>query len=257
MFKLINATTNPEIVDPFWPNVVYFARYDGSNTTDLRGVCTPTVNGTLTNNTTTRQFGSASLQKASGANWLILAGANNTIFTFGTGNFTIEMWIRFATVPNTNNHALISLNQNLNQINGGIDGLTVQGVTSPTPGYRMFWYDGNPNPVQLYFFGTNTNNNAAGSPLLVTNTWHHIGVCRQGTNLYTFANGRVNLNATNYNKNIANTIGGTLLGTDRYSQHNYPMFFDDVRITRGVARYTNPTLGYPVPTKSWPTPTLP
>jgi hypothetical protein len=246
--------TNPEIIDPYWDKVVYFARYDGSNTVDNAGVCSPTVNGSLTNNTTTKQFGSASLQKGSGANWLILAGANNTIFTFGTGDFTIEMWIYFTTIPANNNYALLSLNQNLNQTNNGMDELAVQGATT---GYKFFWYNGAPATVELFFFGTNTNNNVAGSPLMATNTWHHLGVCRQGSNLYTFLNGRVNLNSSSYSKNISNTIGGTLLGSDRYSQYSYGMFFDDVRITKGVGRYTDTTLGYPVPTKSWPTPTLP
>jgi hypothetical protein len=253
------------VIDPYWEKVVYYGRYDTGNTVDLTAINSPSVSGSLTNNTSNTKYGAASLQKGSGANWLNLAGSGNTTFPMGTGDFTVEMWVYLSNAPTTNNYGCFTFNQNQNQspaVNtGGTDGLIFTGVTSPTNGYKMFWYDGGPNPVVIYYAGTNTSNNAAGSPLITPSVWHHIGYCRVGTNLYSFIDGTVFLCSSSYSKNLSSTGGsgatnggGTKLGTDGYNEYNYGIIFDEVRITKGVGRYTS---NFVVPEKAFPTPTLP
>ena len=250
----IRSREDQLIIDPYWANVIYYGRYDTGNTVDLTGINTPTVTGTLTNNTTTVKFGAAALQKASGNNNLTVAASNNTTFIMGTGDFTLEMWIYLSNAPNTNNFALFELNQNLNGSNGGMDGLSLTGQTSGTNGYKLFYYDGaNSSTPALYYYGTNTNDNVSGSPLITPNTWHHVGACRVGSNLYTFVDGQVNLNSTSFTKNLASTAGGTKMGTDGYNEYGYGVIWDDVRITKGVGRYT---ANFVPPEKAFPTPTL-
>jgi len=241
MFKLVNATTNPEIVDPFWPNVVYFARYDTSATQDNAGICSPTVSGSIVRATTAPKFGSGHLSKPSGASFLNLAAANNTIFNFGTGDFTMEYWLRFVNNPaNNNNFGGLCINRRVNGAAGGVWSI-YQGVTASSA-WKIGFYDGSSSGGIF----------AQHSQLYTAGTWYHTAYYRISGQLYIAVNGVVESKGA-YTRNIP-TTGGSQLGTNHYNEYNFAAYYDDVRVTKGVARYG--TTNFAPPVKSWPTLTL-
>lgn len=207
--------------DPYWTSVVYLARFD-NNLTDQKGQLTPTTNGAV-GYTTTRKFGTHSLAKISGANFLTLAGNNNTQFAFGTGDFTVEYWIQFPGNPaNNNNFGGLVANNSTNGTPGGAWSI-YQGVTASSA-WKVGWYNGNAVAVLQH------------SALLTPGQWHHVAYSRVSGVMYVAVNGTVE-NKGSYTQNIS-TPAGSRLGTNAYSEYNYTAYFDEVRVTKGVGRYT-------------------
>ena len=143
---------------------------------------------------------------------------------FGSGNFTVEGWVRFAVLPATSGFAAIV---------GKWDASTQKS-------WYMYVYN-NAGTYQLYFSYT-TNGSTSINPVatisVTTNTWYHIAACRDGANLRLFVDGTQV--GTTYNMATDIIHGGTypvqvgrVAGT-----HDLNGFIDDLRITKGYARYT-------------------
>ena len=77
----------------------------------------------------------------------------------------------------------------------------------------------------------------------VANTWQHIAVCRQGSTIRMFLNGTQGASVTD-STNYTNTRNLIIGAWDRSSAGDVPTqgwfngYMDDLRITKGVARYT-------------------
>lgn len=218
--------------DPNYADVVYLARYE-NNLTDQKGLLSPTATGAV-GYTSTRKFGSFALAKISGANFLTLAGNNNTQFAFGTGDFTVEHWIYFPGNPaNNNNFGGIVANNSTNGTPGGAVEL-FQGNTANNT-WLVSWYNGNTVTVYQHTTG------------LTPGSWHHISLCRASGTQYVSVNGVVQNKGSNTH-NIS-TPAGSRLGTTPYNEYNYTAYFDEVRVTKGVARYTS---NFDVPVTRFP-----
>ena len=173
------------------------------------------VNSAQTN-TISKKFGNASL-------WIPFAGtyveANNKItdFHFGSGQFTVEAW-GYATATPNNRQCIVS------QWNG-----TVQNgwMLSLDNGWLEFVYS-----------TTGSNNPAIGtdySPPL--NTWVHYAADRDASNVIrVYADGVVIASGTAattfYAPNDACRIGNTAEGN-----RGFPGYLDEIRVSKGVARY--------------------
>ncbi len=71
-----------------------------------------------------------------------------------------------------------------------------------------------------------------------TNTWTHIALVRNGSTLTLYQNGNSvgsNTNSTNFSNTSIMGIGGNHSGLTFYGVNGY---FDDLRVTKGYARYT-------------------
>jgi len=235
--------TDTTVRDPYWKEVTYFAKYENATTQDDAGIISPTTNGTLS--LTTGKFGKA-LQKNSGGNYLTLAGANNTAFNMGTGDFTIEYWVLFPNnYPGSGNYGGFCLNSLINGTSGTPEGGTwtiIQGGVNVTTNWRMGFYNG-------YY---NSAYSAVHPTEIVPNVWTHFACCRYNGNIFLFINGAISVQGT-MTKTI-NTGGGSKFPSDYYNEYNYAAYFDDVRVTKGIARYTQ---SFAPPTKSQPTLLIP
>lgn len=243
MFKVVNnAIINPEVVDPFWNNTTYAARFDTSVTENQTGVFTPTVTGSIVRATTAPKFGSGHCSKPTGASFLTLGAANNTPLLLGSGDFTVEYHIRFpSNPPNTGNKAGLVINNATNGAVGGAWSL-YQGQTT-TNLWQVAWYDGT-TVGGIFTFHTKT---------MTVGVWYHVAYYRISGTLYIAVDGVVE-NKGAYTRNIP-TSSGSLLGTNVYNENGYAAFWDNIRITKFNARY--PTTNFVPPSKAWPTPTLP
>ena len=152
-----------------------------------------------------------------------LTSPQNAAFNFGTGDFTVEGWYYFTAIGSS--QALVALGT------GAYGGTTYTGwVIRYDVGTLMFYrYDGTETP---YTFSTT----------LVVNTWYHIACARNGTNLRMFVNGlqigTTATSSTSYNNVNSDPlqIGKQYTGAGTSYFNGY---IDELRITKGVARYTS------------------
>ena len=249
MYKIVNnAIINPEVVDPFWDNVVVYMKFDNNFTELAKGktVTNVTGSGTAPNRTpvtsaTQSKFGGYSGFYDKGGNFQ--AGCysyfptNDQDFNMGTGDFTVECWM-YLTTDFSGNVCVFSFNSEASAYGQ----MALVGYAAGTPAtYKIAWFDAQT--------GANT-----GTRLLNRDTWNHIAITRRSSTIYYCTNGHVE---TGYTSTVNNNVVSTrpTIRNGYYNERHYGNYMDDLRVTKGVARYYGTS--YNVPTKSFPTRTLP
>jgi hypothetical protein len=166
-----------------------------------------------------------------------LQATDTELLEFGSGDFTIETWVRFAALPSS----------------GAWQTLISKFDNSTQKSYSFYVYN-NAGTYQLYFtYTTNgsTNVNPVANGITVTtNTWYHYAVCRSGANLRMFIDG-TQVGST-YNISTDSIFGGTYpvqVGASTAS-NVLNGFLQDTRVTKGYARYT---ANFTAPTAAFPT----
>jgi hypothetical protein len=154
------------------------------------------------------KFGGASIALDGTGDYLTVP--SSTSMRLGSSDFTIEFWLYLATQG-----SFIIYDQR---------SLSTQVV--PT----IYTASG------LIKYFVSANDRITGSTLAAT-TWHHIAVSRSGTSTKMFINGtQAGSTYTDTNDYIQNPVAiGTTLVT---LSNNLNGYIDDLRITKGVARYT-------------------
>ena len=176
--------------------------------------------------TAVSKFGGSSMSFDGTGDYLTSNSATTDLYAFGSGNFTIEMWLYLNSVSGT------QVFYDQRPLAGGV--------------YPTLYMSGS----TLYYY-TNAANRITGSTLS-TSQWYHIAVSRSGTSTKLFVNGTQSGSTytdTNVYLNAALRpfIGGdgTNLGTGGLNG-----YIDDLRITKGYARYTSnftaPTSAFPI-----------
>ena len=135
---------------------------------------------------------------------------------------TLEMWV----YSSNSSGALKCL----------IDTRSAQGTNT---GYGVYQTGNN-----VVIYGNGVKGNAANS--LVGNTWTHLAVTRSGSNNFVFLSGTL-FNTFSYGNTL--TSGNVTIGSDVAASNAFTGFIEEVRITNGIARYTN---NFSVPTTSFP-----
>jgi hypothetical protein len=151
--------------------------------------------------------------------WLVLPDSEN--YAFNTGNFTIEGW----------------------------------GYISNTSGVKVLFdsrITNNSNGIAIYTNGSTINVANGGSGLitnvgtLTANTWFHVAFVRSGTGSNQSV---LYLNGTSVGTATLSTsfaVTKAFVGNS-YLNEYWNGFIDDLRITKGIARYTS---NFTAPTKS-------
>ena len=215
--------------------MLHMEQANGSTTPIDTSIVVKTIaaTGTSTISTADAKYGTASLAVAN-LNTVTANGANvvnHADFNFGSGDFTIEMWCKLTSLPTAK--ALL---------------FTYQGGTAPT----QFWVS--PAGLINCTVGTDlgsapTASDASTFPL---NAWTHVAVLRSGLQSVCMINGLFTAAANVPGSgSLVNSVGDLLLGRDVASSNTtWNGFIDEVRVTKGVARYgTNE----PAPTAVFPT----
>ena len=186
--------------------------------------------------TTYKQFGTASLNSPAGTNYIY--SASNADFGMGTGDFTIDYWLKLDSFPTSY---------------GGIWSIGQGFLGNGTPHYQECFYysDGRLRwcsnlkggsaepPPYLSLMGT--------GPYIFTGTWHHIAHVRNGNDFRLFVDGvkedeyiNQSLNFGAYQLKIGSNEYGP--GTDMNGQ------VDEFRISKGVVRWWD---NFNVPTRAY------
>lgn len=217
-----------EPTDPFFTNVVLLLNLDGSNgstvITDVKGHPF-TALGNAQISTAQSKFGGASCS-FDGANDSIRASASND-FALGSGDFTIEGWFRTNSTAGTGNLITYSASTSGNDTAFHL-------IRSGTQlGFNVF-------------VGATQYGSLASS--VVANTWYHFALTRAGTTMRAFKDGVI-FQTTTVTGSLNNPANMILELGEWQTLYDYNGFIDEVRITKGVARYTAnfvpPSLPFP------------
>jgi hypothetical protein len=158
--------------------------------------------------------GGSSLAFDGNGDYLQLSSDTNSSFNFDTQDFSVECW--FYRASSSGRQDLMG-RYNTTPTGFGLG-------TSYAASGDAIWYYGNTIILQ-----------AAGASW-TAGIWNHIAITRAGTALRMFINGNLvasTTNSTNYNAGNPLQIGST--GNTQIFLNGY---IDDLRITKGIARYT-------------------
>jgi len=199
--------------DPFLNNVSLLLPFDGSFNDASNNNFTVTTDGNVQISNAQSKFGGGSALFDGSGDYLELP--LNSAFDFGSGNFTIECWF----------YSIVSGFQTL--------------VARWGSGGNAFFlgFDTSSSNVQIYI--NNTAAVIAGSPQI--NQWNHVAVVRDGSNIKLFLNGTQVGSAYNIGNTAINSTTEKLRVGDDNNGGNPGTtgYIDDLRITKGVARYTS------------------
>ncbi len=190
---------------------------DGSTTITDSGSTTHTVtaNDNAQIDTSQSKFGGASILFDGSGDYLSVP--NHADFNFGTGDFTVDFWMRSPSI--STDAALVGSQDMSNLVNGG------------------FGIRNNGTNLQVYLQNTGVIDIAHG---MSSDTWYHIALTRSGSNVYLFLNGALLASASSA-ANISTTqelrVGknGNGAATDAYLNG----WIDELRILKGQAAWTS------------------
>jgi hypothetical protein len=178
--------------------------FDNAMKNDLETVGNAQVSTSVT------KFGTGSMSFDGTGDWL--TSPNTPNLQLSTGNFTIEGWVYLNAV-------------------GSARGFVSKGTS--TTGWSL----GTNSSNQVVFSDTATSFASTGA--LAVSTWYHIAVVREGTGTNQT---KIYINGTNDGTStVATDFNQTSImyvGADRVGSSALNGYIDDLRITKGVARYT-------------------
>ena len=192
-------------------NVTLLTNFTNAGIVDATGRNTfETTGANVTISNVASKFGIGSISFP-GALTAYLKTPTNPSLDFGTGDFTVEFWVYFNSVA----------------ADQGIFG------GSTTNAWEIRWRTS--TGLNLGRLNTAFDSTFAWSPSAAT--WYHVAVTRNGTSVRGFVNG-TQIGTTSTNSNTYNS--GTLfyVGITDTSNNAFNGYLDDVRITKGYARYT-------------------
>ena len=236
--------------DPYFGNVVLLMGFEGANgATGAPGMTdeSPAANGTAT------VFNNAKISTAlfhAGNSSLLLDGAsdvyfpNNSNWNFGTSPFTVECFFYLTS---------LTLSQAQFLVTRWHTGVPVGSAN----GFWALWITDGNNGVNNGVLGFRTYSASSYTDLAGTvspslNTWHHAAIDFDGTKYRLYLDGVVLQSRTSPISNLVNSDPDLSIGADhQYGGEYLHGNIDEVRITKGVARYASDG-GFTVPTAAFP-----
>lgn len=190
-----------------------------------------TLNGNAQQASDQSKFGGASL-RCDGTGDFISA-PDSADWNFANGDFTVECWARFATVAAA--------------------GFVTQWTTVGNQRAWALEYTGTHLRFLYTTDGTSGTSNGFNTPWAASaNTWYHIAACRSGVDLYVFVNGsQIGSDFNISTSTIFNSTGDVQIGAFN-SGESINGWIDEVRITKGVARYFGSPSSFTPPTSAFP-----
>jgi hypothetical protein len=167
--------------------------------------------------TTQSKFGGASLAFDGSGDWL--AGPPTPQTDLGSGDFTIEAWLYRTASGAASDSGIVSRGAPTT-LNGFVFGYTSANV--------------------LVFSFNYSGAIVTGVTVIPANTWTHVAVSRNGNTFRLFVNGVLDATATSTNSQTTNAGDIFYVGRSGYDSGRIVTgYLDDVRITKGIARYTS------------------
>jgi len=159
------------------------------------------------------KYGTASMY-FDGTGDRVHTGPSNPLIALGTGNFTVECWVNKL---DTNHRGIWQISS------------TAGGLQASTSNLALGYQTG---VWQIYRNG----NSESASYSITPNTWYHTAVVRNSGTTKLYVNGTEVISVAD-----TNNYTGTYMVIGGYYDTNYLHngYIDDLRITKGYARYTS------------------
>jgi hypothetical protein len=174
------------------------------------------------------KFGGGSMLFDGSGDWL--AGPPTPQTDLGSGDFTIEAWLYRTASGAASDSGIVS-----------------RGAPSTLNGFVFAYTSANVLTFNFNYSGAIVT----GATAISINTWTHVAVSRNGNTFRLFVNGVVDATATSTNSQTTNASDVFYVGRSGYDSGRIVTgYLDDVRLTKGVARYTSsftaPTAPFPL-----------
>jgi hypothetical protein len=181
---------------------------------------TVTANGNAQIDTAQSKFGGASALFDGAGDYL--SSADHADYQFGSGDFTIDFWVRFNATAGT------------------------YIVMTKRPGgatFGEFMFLMSAGTLSMYMT-TSTSawdiyNGAAFATGITAGAWHHVAVVRSGNNFATYWDGTQVVTTTNAGSLAAASGVALGIGGDIDAGLSMNGWLDEIRISKGVARWTS------------------
>ena len=199
----VTAITNTQLL----LNATNAGIFDNTTVNDIETAGSAQVNTTIV------KYGTGSISFNGTTDYIISAPRSNVNNAFGTGNFTVELWVyptAFASYKS---------------IYGNSNGITATG-----------WHCGL-NASGNVFIYSNSAFKVTSSNTLTLNAWNHVAIVRNGSTVTIYIGGTSGGTWTLTTETF--TDGYCFFGvTPGFASEFYSGYMDDIRITKGYARYT-------------------
>ena len=185
-----------------------------------------TAFGDVTVSNSIFKYGGGSAYFDGSGDYIIIANDAGHNFN-NTDDFTIEGWIYF------------------NSLSNGV-GLISKGSNSTNSGWTFYYFNN-----LLYFGVPYVSNDINGTFVPILNTWYHLACSRSSGTIRLFINGELISSQSNnltYATNEPVQIGRS------HSNNFLNGYIDDIRVTKGIARYTS---NFTPPQQQLPSPSDP
>ena len=214
--------------DPYFSSVTLLLHGEGTNgsttITDSSSYAqTVTASGNAQINTSQFKWGSASINLDGSGDYLTIA--DTASIDLGSGDWTIECWLRWNSISGFQtlyDHGLVA--------SGGIVIQTGNGDGKWT----------------VYTSGVLRVSTSASSPS--TGQWYHYAFVQNGSLITIYQDG-VNVGSGTSSVALSSTVNAGIGNRVSNAAFGFNGWVDDVRITKGVARYTSnftpPTAAFP------------
>ena len=220
------------ISDPYFSDVVLLIHFDGSDGgttfTDVIGHTVSPV-GSAQISTATAEFGGASGFFSNPSGGAYLTVPNSLDWDLTSGDSTLEMWVNATSYP-SHNPVLIG--------------------QSPVT-YDAQWLLFVQSDGQLGVQNNGGANNVVASTEIGLNSWHHVACVRSSGTTLLFVDGVLSASSSlNPYTSTSNSLYIAAGNSQSYgSMYFWDGYIDELRITKGVARYTS---NFTPPTQAFP-----
>lgn len=178
--------------------------------------------------TTDSKYGTGCWDLTTSYPYLVLPSSDN--FALGIGNFTIEFWIKTASLGSGSNATIVG------------------NASTALYNYCVWLTSG--KVALTYSNGTTISTVISSVSTVNSNTWRHVAITRDGINSYVFIDGVIDSSNTTVNQDFRGSSAVSFI----IGNPSNVLKVDEVRLTAGVARYTAnftptqiPLADYPVP----------
>lgn len=207
--------------DAYYASVSLLLHGDGTNgsTTFTDNSPTPktvTAGGNAVISTAKSKFGGSSMYFDGTGDYLSVPASS--AFQFGTGAFTIEAWVYLTATP-------------------GAQGAQIFGRQEYGVGSDYVFHIKSDRTLTFYL-STAVANVATSTATVPLNSWCHVAVTRSGTTFTVFIDGVGESGSSALSTEVPYAVAYSIGADQNGDEANFTGYIDDLRITKGVARYT-------------------
>jgi hypothetical protein len=224
--------------DPYWNNVILALNGDGTNgSTSFSDLSlfgrTVTPSGNTQVNTSINIAGTGSVYFDGAGDYLTIPTTSS--LSLGNYDFTIELW--FYQIDRNNAYATFLDNQSVTSWAANTFAFFNRHANAPTKFSFMAY---NYHNVNSMLVSTTTPSN---------NTWYHLAIVRSGSTFTLYVNGISEATATFAGAIDTAAYPWTIGGWSNNVATNINGYLDNLRVTKGIARYTSnfTPVAYPLP----------